>query len=117
MEAYPLSVQHEQTTLQILRAKLGPDDLRTQVSYQIQITSEFTFPFHVAAFESPLATLCSMHSLIAHHSLKNLDHLRRYEPATWLANRKVKCSEKVPIIRFLEVIVLNMTWAPIRLVK
>lgn len=32
MEAYPLSVQHEQTTLQILRAKLGPDDLRTQVT-------------------------------------------------------------------------------------
>ena len=31
MEAYPLSVQHEQTTLKILRAKLGPDDLRTQV--------------------------------------------------------------------------------------
>lgn len=31
MEAYSLSVQHEQTTLQILRAKLGPDDLRTQV--------------------------------------------------------------------------------------
>ncbi|XP_057454810.1 protein REDUCED CHLOROPLAST COVERAGE 1 isoform X3 [Lotus japonicus] len=30
MEAYPLSVQHEQTTLQILRTKLGPDDLRTQ---------------------------------------------------------------------------------------
>ncbi|CAK9165776.1 unnamed protein product [Ilex paraguariensis] len=30
MEAYPLSVQHEQTTLQILRAKLGADDLRTQ---------------------------------------------------------------------------------------
>lgn len=35
MEAYPLSVQHEQTTLQILRAKLGPDDLRTQVSYAV----------------------------------------------------------------------------------
>jgi len=31
MAAYALSVQHEQTTLQILRAKLGPDDLRTQV--------------------------------------------------------------------------------------
>ncbi|KAK9705073.1 hypothetical protein RND81_07G031900 [Saponaria officinalis] len=30
MEACPLCVQHEQTTLQILRAKLGPDDLRTQ---------------------------------------------------------------------------------------
>lgn len=30
MEAYTLSVQHEQTTLQILRAKLGPEDLRTQ---------------------------------------------------------------------------------------
>ncbi|CAL0327795.1 unnamed protein product [Lupinus luteus] len=30
MEAYPLSVQHEQTTLQILQAKLGSDDLRTQ---------------------------------------------------------------------------------------
>lgn len=35
MEAYPLSVQHEQTTLQILRAKLGPDDLRTQVIQDI----------------------------------------------------------------------------------
>lgn len=31
MEAYSLSVQHEQTTLQILQAKLGSDDLRTQV--------------------------------------------------------------------------------------
>lgn len=30
MEAYPLSVQHEQTTLKILRAKLGTEDLRTQ---------------------------------------------------------------------------------------
>lgn len=32
MEAYSLSVQHEQTTLQILQAKLGSEDLRTQVS-------------------------------------------------------------------------------------
>ncbi|KAG5564291.1 hypothetical protein RHGRI_000480 [Rhododendron griersonianum] len=32
MEAYSLSVQHEQTTLQILQAKLGSDDLRTQDS-------------------------------------------------------------------------------------
>jgi protein TIF31 len=31
MEAHSLSVQHEQTTLQILTAKLGADDLRTQV--------------------------------------------------------------------------------------
>ncbi|CAA0824135.1 Tetratricopeptide repeat (TPR)-like superfamily protein [Striga hermonthica] len=30
MEAYPLSVQHEQTNFQILRVKLGPDDHRTQ---------------------------------------------------------------------------------------
>ncbi|KAL7205412.1 hypothetical protein ACSBR2_018373 [Camellia fascicularis] len=30
MEAYSLSVQHEQTTLQILQEKLGSDDLRTQ---------------------------------------------------------------------------------------
>ncbi|KAF7139160.1 hypothetical protein RHSIM_Rhsim07G0107600 [Rhododendron simsii] len=30
MGAYSLSVQHEQTTLQILQAKLGSDDLRTQ---------------------------------------------------------------------------------------
>ncbi|KAI5387066.1 hypothetical protein KIW84_073281 [Lathyrus oleraceus] len=30
MEAYPLSVQYEQTTLQILQAKLGLDDLRIQ---------------------------------------------------------------------------------------
>lgn len=34
MEAYSLSVQHEQTTLQILQAKLGAVDLRTQVSSQ-----------------------------------------------------------------------------------
>lgn len=32
MEAYSLSVQHEQTTLQILQAKLGSEDLRTQVN-------------------------------------------------------------------------------------
>lgn len=32
MEAYSLSVQHEQTTLKILQAKLGPEDLRTQVN-------------------------------------------------------------------------------------
>lgn len=32
MEAYSLSVQHEQTTFKILRAKLGPEDLRTQVT-------------------------------------------------------------------------------------
>ncbi|PKU63385.1 Clustered mitochondria protein [Dendrobium catenatum] len=32
MEAYSLSVQHEQTTLQILQAKLGSEDLRTQDS-------------------------------------------------------------------------------------
>ncbi|KAL7600744.1 hypothetical protein Lser_V15G23750 [Lactuca serriola] len=30
MEAYSLSVQHEQTTLQILQSKLGLEDLRTQ---------------------------------------------------------------------------------------
>ncbi|KZV56037.1 clustered mitochondria protein [Dorcoceras hygrometricum] len=30
MEAYSLSVQHEQTTLQILRSKMGAEDLRTQ---------------------------------------------------------------------------------------
>ncbi|KAG1326475.1 putative protein TSS [Cocos nucifera] len=30
MEAYSLSVQHEQTTLRILQAKLGSEDLRTQ---------------------------------------------------------------------------------------
>uniref|UniRef100_A0A1J3JXP1 Clustered mitochondria protein n=1 Tax=Noccaea caerulescens TaxID=107243 RepID=A0A1J3JXP1_NOCCA len=30
MDAFSLSVQHEQTTLQILQAKLGPEDLRTQ---------------------------------------------------------------------------------------
>lgn len=32
MEAYTLSVQHEQTTLRILQAKLGSEDLRTQVN-------------------------------------------------------------------------------------
>ncbi|KAF2323206.1 hypothetical protein GH714_034139 [Hevea brasiliensis] len=30
MEAYSFSVQHEQTTLKILQAKLGPEDLRAQ---------------------------------------------------------------------------------------
>lgn len=33
MEAYSLSVQHEQTTLKILQYKLGPEDLRTQVTW------------------------------------------------------------------------------------
>ncbi|KAJ0504060.1 putative clustered mitochondria protein [Helianthus annuus] len=37
MEAYSLSVQHEQTTLQILQAKLGPEDLRTQVCSSTQL--------------------------------------------------------------------------------
>lgn len=35
MEAYSLSVQHEQTTLQILQAKLGSEDLRTQVEFDL----------------------------------------------------------------------------------
>lgn len=35
MEAYSLSVQHEQTTLQILQAKLGSEDLRTQVVFDL----------------------------------------------------------------------------------
>lgn len=35
MEAYSLSVQHEQTTLQILQAKLGSEDLRTQVALDL----------------------------------------------------------------------------------
>ncbi|MFS7943650.1 putative tetratricopeptide-like helical domain superfamily [Helianthus anomalus] len=39
MEAYSLSVQHEQTTLQILQAKLGPEDLRTQ-EYVVRIESD-----------------------------------------------------------------------------
>lgn len=30
MEAYSLSVQHEETTFRILTDKLGPDDLKTQ---------------------------------------------------------------------------------------
>ena len=36
-EAYSLSVQHEQTNLKILQAKLGSDDLRTQVTFGICI--------------------------------------------------------------------------------
>ena len=39
MEAYTLSVQHEQTTLQILQAKLGSDDLRTQVQFEFAYRS------------------------------------------------------------------------------
>lgn len=35
MEAYSLSVQHEQTTLRILQAKLGSEDLRTQVAIHL----------------------------------------------------------------------------------
>jgi protein TIF31 len=35
MDAYSLSVQHEQTTLQILQEKLGQDDLRTQVLFSL----------------------------------------------------------------------------------
>jgi len=40
MDAFSLSVQHEQTTLKILQAKLGSEDLRTQVfSFSDGITS------------------------------------------------------------------------------
>lgn len=42
MEAYSLSVQHEQTTLQILQAKLGLEDLRTQVLNQLRFTGSFS---------------------------------------------------------------------------
>lgn len=38
MDAYSLSVQHEQTTLQILQEKLGQDDLRTQVLFSHSVT-------------------------------------------------------------------------------
>lgn len=41
MEAYTLSVQHEQTTLQILQSKLGADDLRTQVFLDMIVSSFF----------------------------------------------------------------------------
>ncbi len=41
MGAYSLSVQHEATTLNILRARLGDDDLRTQDS---QVMSCLVFP-------------------------------------------------------------------------
>lgn len=40
MDAYSLSVQHEQTTLQILQEKLGQDDLRTQVFFPFKICND-----------------------------------------------------------------------------
>ena len=43
MDAYSLSMQHEQTTLQILQAKLGPDDLRTQVLNYLYLILGFYF--------------------------------------------------------------------------
>lgn len=43
MEAYSLSVQHEQTTLQILQAKLGLEDLRTQVTYLLLLFDFINF--------------------------------------------------------------------------
>lgn len=43
MEAYSLSVQHEKTTLRILQAKLGSEDLRTQVSRQKLLPGDVFF--------------------------------------------------------------------------
>ncbi|CAA2998361.1 Hypothetical predicted protein [Olea europaea subsp. europaea] len=42
MEAYSLSVQHEQTTLQILQDKLGAEDLHTQVITKFSLRFTFT---------------------------------------------------------------------------
>lgn len=50
MEAYTLSVQHEQTTLQILQAKLGAEDLRTQVSLRSTVHNQTPFSNFCVAF-------------------------------------------------------------------
>ena len=44
IEALPLSVQHEQTTLQILRVKLGPDGLPWIHVLDFQFFSIFIIP-------------------------------------------------------------------------
>lgn len=51
MEAYSLSVQHEQTTLQILQAKLGAEDLRTQVCANLATDSLFTNSYYYGSTE------------------------------------------------------------------
>lgn len=60
MEAYSLSVQHEQTTLQILKAKLGTEDLRTQVKISRRSVMSFHFCFYSDAGCPSRPGCCSM---------------------------------------------------------
>ena len=62
---YPLAVQHEQTCLQILEAKLGPDDLRTQDAIA------WLDYFDLKAQEGADATECNIASK-GHMSVKEL---------------------------------------------
>ena len=59
MEAYILSVQHEKTTLRILQAKLGSEDLRTQVS-NMTSHSLSRFSHYIICFNGLLFRLCRM---------------------------------------------------------
>jgi len=52
MEAYTLSMQHEQTTLQILQAKLGSEDLRTQV-----LSTLFQLHYKIPYLEDSLVSI------------------------------------------------------------
>jgi len=65
MEAYPLSVQHEQTTLQILRSKLGPDDLRTQVyTFSIFFVLKIVIDFE---YKAMIEHSCNIAKILEHN--------------------------------------------------
>jgi len=73
MDAYSLSVQHEQTTLQILQEKLGQDDLRTQVLF---------------------LTMCNNRGHIFWCSLKLAHYLLLQDAAAWLEYFESKALEQ-----------------------
>ena len=73
MDAYSLSVQHEQTTLQILQEKLGQDDLRTQVLF---------------------LTMCNNRGYIFWCSLKLAHYLLLQDAAAWLEYFESKALEQ-----------------------
>ncbi|KAK8955286.1 hypothetical protein KSP40_PGU001374 [Platanthera guangdongensis] len=81
MEAYQLSVQHEQATLQILRTKLGSEDLRTQ--------------FESKAFEQQEAARNGTKKPDA--SIASKGHLRPLEPRRryWLPILKLGARARV----------------------
>ncbi|KAG9141712.1 hypothetical protein Leryth_022034 [Lithospermum erythrorhizon] len=95
MEAYSLSVQHEQTTLQILQAKLGGEDLRTQDA------AAWLEYFESRALEQQEALRCGTPKADTSISISSKGHLSVSDLLDYISphhNSKAKRRAKVLII-------------------